>query len=349
MQSAWLRLADGKLFSGYSPTDLVDEAKGEVVFCTGMTGYVETLTDPSFKGQIVVFTHPLIGNYGVPHSSLWESSKIHASGVIVNESCEKWSHYEAEISFLEWLKSQEISLLCGVDTRHLTVHLRENGSSLGIIVKDHPCCLPFYDPSHENLVAKVSIKERKTYGKGNKKIILVDCGVKENILRSLLEYPLVVEQVPYDFDYTEMLDEYDGVFLSNGPGDPKHCKETVDILSKGMAFRKPIFGICLGSQLMAMAIGAKTYKLHYGHRGQNHPCIHTKTNRCYITSQNHGYAIDEKTLPKDWLVTFRNLNDDSVEGIAHRDSLFCSLQFHPEACPGPTDTQWFFNEFYESL
>lgn len=205
----------------------------------------------------------------------------------------------------------------------------------------------FIDPNKENLVAQVSCAKKTTYGKGKKRIIMVDCGMKENIVRCLAEYPATLIRVPYNYDYTN--EKYDGVFLSNGPGDPSVCTETITILKKAMALQKPIFGICLGSQLMALAAGAKTYKLPYGHRSQNQPCLNTATNSCVLTSQNHGFAVDETTLPKGWYVNFRNLNDGTVEGIAHKTLPFFSVQFHPEASPGPVDTKDLFEKFYALL
>jgi carbamoyl-phosphate synthase small subunit len=205
----------------------------------------------------------------------------------------------------------------------------------------------FVDPNKTHLVSRVSIQKPKTYGKGKKRIIAVDCGMKENIIRNLLEFPVTVKRVPFDYDYTN--ERYDGVFLSNGPGDPARCVETIAILKKAIKLKKPIFGICLGSQLMALAAGGKTYKLPYGHRGHNQPCQDTETGRCYLTSQNHGYAMREKTLPKGWSVNFRNLNDGSVEGVAHDTLPFFSVQFHPEAAPGPTDTAGLFETFFGLL
>lgn len=219
--------------------------------------------------------------------------------------------------------------------------------ALGAITQGKKHLKQFPDPNQTPLVSSVSTPKVREYGKGEKKIIAVDCGMKENILRSLLEYPLTIKRVPFDYDYTH--EEFNGVFISNGPGDPTVCKETVAILQKALKMKKPIFGICLGAQLLALSIGAKTYKLPFGHRGQNQPCESLDNGRCYLTSQNHGYAIDEKTLPSDWKVTFRNLNDSSVEGIEHRSLPIFAVQFHPEASPGPVDTLWLFKKFYQLL
>jgi carbamoyl-phosphate synthase small subunit len=320
---------------------------GEVVFSTGMTGYVESLTDPSYAGQILVFTYPLIGNYGVPRQELWESGKIHAKGVIVSEACEKWSHYQGRRSFAEWLDKQGVSLLTGVDTRALTRAIRSHGSMPGMISELGIEAPSFPAPEQEDLLASVSISQPKTYGEGPLKVIAVDCGMKENILRHLCRFPMTVKRVPHDYDYSN--EDWDGVFLSNGPGDPKNCVKTIAILQKAMERAKPIFGICLGTQLMALAAGARTYKLPFGHRGHNQPCISTKSELSYITSQNHGYAIAADSLPSDWRISYRNLNDGSVEGIEHLHLPFSAVQFHPEAAPGPTDTTSLFDSFYQLL
>jgi carbamoyl-phosphate synthase small subunit len=337
-----LDLADGTLFRGVVPEWQTSSYSGEVVFNTGMTGYVESLTDPSYAGQILVFTYPLIGNYGVQTGSA-ESDKIQVSGVVVSEAALSGNHSQSDSSLLDWLRSQDIPVLIGVDTRSLTKHLRVKGTMPGSIGT--------HKASLESMVTKpriVSVSEPVTYNqKYKKKIILVDCGLKENILRSLLNLPIQVKRVPHDYDYTD--EQYDGVLLSNGPGDPESYERTIAIASKAMAQAKPVFGICLGSQIMGLAAGAKTYKLKFGHRGHNQPCLETGTNKGYITSQNHGYAIDEESLPDGWDVSFRNLNDGSVEGISHSSKPFSSVQFHPEACPGPTDAEWMFEGFYASL
>ncbi|SCA62469.1 Carbamoyl-phosphate synthase arginine-specific small chain [Chlamydiales bacterium SCGC AG-110-M15] len=347
MKSARLVLKDGSVYEGYMPRNYDEACHGEVVFTTGMTGYCESLTDPSYAGQILVFTYPLIGNYGIPDSSSWESHMIHASGVIVNIPSEHWSHSQAYRSLLDWLHSQKVPLLCHVDTRRLTKTLRSHGDMLGSIGLKDDSTESLTNLSLISHVPHVSTKEIKQFGKGEKHVILVDCGLKQNILRELLKLPIRISQVPYNYDYSD--DAFDGVFLSNGPGDPAKCIETIAILKKAMERKKPIYGICLGTQIMALAAGATTYKLPFGHRGHNQPCMDLESGRCYITSQNHGYAIDESTLPSDWRVSFRNLNDDSIEGVAHRELPFASVQFHPEAAPGPTDTLWFFKQFYKSL
>lgn len=346
MIPSYLTLENGTIFRGFSPKWQRGIFSGEVVFTTGMTGYPESISDPSYSGQILVFTYPLIGNYGVPAQKHWESSKIHLKGVVVSETCCNWSHHSGLHSLLEWLKSEQVPIIAGIDTRKLTKILRESGTMIGSI-SSAPLKEPLPNIKPVHYVADASIVEPKIYGSGNKKVIAVDCGMKENIMRQLTRVPLTVLRVPYNYDFSN--DDYDGLFISNGPGDPTACTETIQHLQKAYVRRKPIFGICLGTQLMALAAGAKTYKLPYGHRGQNQPCLELATKKCVITSQNHGYAIVQGSLPQDWQVTFKNLNDGSVEGIAHRSLPYFSVQFHPEACPGPTDTTWLFEKFIKCL
>jgi carbamoyl-phosphate synthase small subunit len=316
-------------------------ASGEVVFSTGMTGYVESLTDPSFAGQILVCTYPLIGNYGVPHPSKFESERIHAAGLIVSEYSQEYSHYDAKGSLAAWLQASEVPALTGVDTRALTKRLRERGVMLGQISDTEPDEFP--DPNRENLVSHVSIKAPRTYGSGRARIVLVDCGTKENIIRSLTHGDVTLTRVPWNYDFTQ--EPFDALVISNGPGDPEMCLPTVHHIRKAMRMGVPILGVCLGNQLLALAAGASTYKLKYGHRGQNQPCTDAVTGRCHITSQNHGFAVDAATLPTSWNVWFTNANDGSVEGIRHTSKPWRSVQFHPEASPGPTDTAWIFDDF----
>lgn len=336
-----LVLRSGEEFSGFSPEWQEKNFLGEVVFSTGMTGYVESLTDPSYAGQILTFTYPLIGNYGIPSSKTWESEKIHAAGVVTGWVNPTPSHWAAEQSFTTWLEKQNVPLITGVDTRMLTKVLRKQGASLGAICKTSP--RTFIDPNATHLVSQVSIPHKKIYGEGKKKIIAVDCGMKENILRSLLKFDVQVIRVPYNYDYSH--EDYDALFLSNGPGDPAMCQETIAILQKNLAKKKPVMGICLGTQLLALAAGAKTYKLPFGHRGQNHPCKDLLNKKAILTSQNHGFAIDEKTLSSDWKVLFRSLNDNSIEGIMHQHLPFFAVQFHPESHPGPNDGFYLFEMF----
>ena len=342
-----LYLEDGTIFEGKS-FGAASNAAGEVVFNTGMTGYVESLTDPSYAGQIVVLTYPLIGNYGVPDKNFFESQKMQIAGLVVAEYSEEYSHHAAKQSLAQWLKASGVPAITGVDTRALTKKLREHGVMLGAL-GDNPAKggARFTDPNEENLVARVSPKKKQIYGDGPVKIIAVDCGMKENIVRSLVRPETTLIRVPWDYDFTK--DEYDALFISNGPGDPTLCTPTIAHIQSAMHASKPILGICLGNQLLALAAGASTYKLKYGHRGQNQPCTDLKTERCYITSQNHGFAVDGKTLPDGWEEWFVNANDASNEGIRHKTKPWRSVQFHPEASPGPTDTAWIFDEFIASM
>ncbi|MBI5457278.1 glutamine-hydrolyzing carbamoyl-phosphate synthase small subunit [Candidatus Kaiserbacteria bacterium] len=342
-----LILKDGTVFEGQS-FGAPKSTAGEVVFNTGMTGYVESLSDPSYAGQIVVLTYPLVGNYGVPDKKYFESNKMQIAGLVVSEYSENYSHHDAKGSLAEWLKSSGVPAITGVDTRALTKRLREHGVMLGALsVNPAKGGTRFTDPNDENLVARVSIKKKKTYGNGPVKIIAVDCGMKENIVRALTRPETTVIRVPWDYDFTE--DKYDALFISNGPGDPTQCWITIEHIKHAMSADKPILGICLGNQLLALAAGAKTYKLKYGHRGQNQPCIDLENGRCYITSQNHGFAVDGKTLPDGWGEWFVNANDGSNEGVRHKTRPWRSVQFHPEASPGPTDTAWIFDEFIAAL
>lgn len=342
-----LILEDGSIFSGTAPSWQEGFFTGEVVFSTGMTGYIETLTDPSYHGQILTFTYPLIGNYGVPPAAGWESKKIHASGVVITEDCTHWSHHKSLYSLEEWLSAEKIPLLTGIDTRALTKILRTQGTMRGVLTDTPEQFKGFPELCSLHSVAQVSPQEVEVHNPGHPIVIVVDCGMKEGIWRSLQNQRYTLKRVPYDYDYSD--EEYAGVLISNGPGDPTACESTIAILRRAMRKKTPIFGICLGTQLMALAAGAKTYKLRYGHRGHNQPCVDTTSGRCYITSQNHGYAIDEASLSAEWEVAYRNLNDRSVEGIRHRSKPFFSVQFHPEASPGPTDTFGLFQEFFHKL
>lgn len=337
-----LRLADGYSINGLIPKWFEGAAVGEVVFNTGMTGYVETLTDPSYAEQIVVFTYPLIGNYGV-HKDKWQSGKIHARGVVLANLIDDWSHPKSYESFGQWLKGQNVPVFSQVDTRQLTQYLRSKGTMSGTL--QPKAAKP------ENLKPKiplVTINQPVSYNEtGKQKVILVDCGAKENIVRSLVSRNLSVRRVPYDYDFTS--EDYDGVVLSNGPGNPNEYQPTIKVVAKCLKANKPVFGICLGNQIMALAAGGKTYKLKFGHRGHNQPCMEEANQRCIITSQNHGYSVDRKSLPKDWKVLFKNLNDDSIEGIYHNHKPFFSVQFHPEATPGPTDSEYLFDRFVNLL
>lgn len=344
-----LVLETGEVFRGVSPSWQQGIIFGEVVFNTGMTGYEETLTDPSYVGQILAFTYPIIGNYGVSDGKNWESDKIQVQGILCQTVFNTPHHYTLDQTFLEWLKSSQIPILMGVDTREITKLIRGNGSVSGALIFGDDVEIPtvFNNNMAINWVEKVSISKPMEYGSGKYKIILVDCGMKRNILNNLLKFDVTIKVVPFDYDYNN--EDYDGLFISNGPGDPELCIKTIEILKKALDKSKPTYGICLGFQLMSIAIGAKTYKLKFGHRGQNQPCIDVKTNKCYLTSQNHGYAVDEKNLPDDWEVSFRHLNDNTVSGIRHKNKPFAAVQFHPEAAAGPHDTVHFFEQFMNLL
>jgi len=352
MNKIKLILEDGTEFNGHS-FGYKKSVAGEVVFNTAMTGYPESLTDPSYRGQILVATYPLIGNYGVPGKGeedgmlkFYESDKIQISAFVVSDYTEEFSHWNADKSLNDWMVENKVTGIYGIDTRELTKILREKGSMLGKIVVDD-MDVDFYDPNQENLVDKVSIKEKQVYGNGKYRVLLIDCGVKNNIIRNLLKRDATVIRVPWDYDISK--EEYDGLFISNGPGDPEKCSITVENLKLAYEKEDPMFGICLGNQLMALASGAGTYKLKYGHRSHNQPVLLVNTNKAYITSQNHGFAVDNKTLVGDWEPLFVNLNDDTNEGFKHKTKPFFSTQFHPEASSGPTDTEFLFDDFIEMI
>ncbi len=351
VKQAKLTLEDGSVFIGKS-FGSENAVAGEVVFYTAMTGYPESLTDPSYTGQILVSTYPMIGNYGVPFDQkengihkYYESHKLHITGLIISDYSFEFSHWNAQKSLSDWLKEYNVPGIFDIDTRALTKILREKGSMLGKIEFEEE--IDFYDPNKENLVAVASCKEREVYGTGKHRVVLVDCGVKNNIIRCLLNRNATVIRVPWDFDFTQ--EEFDGIFISNGPGDPAMCDATVEHIKTVIGVEKPIMGICLGNQLLARAAGASTYKLKYGHRSHNQPVLLEGTNKCYITSQNHGFAVETETLPEGWEPLFTNVNDNTNEGIKHKTKPFFSTQFHPEASSGPTDTEFLFDEFIKNI
>jgi len=352
-QTAKLILEDGSQFEGLA-FGARRPARGEVVFNTGMVGYPESLTDPSYCGQILVLTYPLIGNYGVPGKeredqllAFFESEQIHVRGLIVADYSENYSHWNAKKSLADWMIEDHIPGIQGIDTRALTKKLRQKGTMLGKLVYPDSRDPSFEDPNRLNLVAGVSIKKPILYEKGPRKVVLVDCGVKNNIIRAFLKRNISVIRVPWDYDFLSA--KADGLIISNGPGDPKQCGPTIENVKRALSLNIPILGICLGSQILGLAAGANTYKLKYGHRGQNQPCEESGTRRCYITSQNHGYALDSNSLPEDWREWFYNANDQTNEGIKHIAKPFFGTQFHPEASPGPDDTEFLFDMFSRAL
>ena len=317
---------------------------GEVVFNTGMVGYTEALSDPSYSGQIMVLTYPLVGNYGVPPE--FESGRIQAAGLVVSELALEYSHASAQKSLPQWLHEEGIPCLAGVDTRALTKKLRQQGCMLGkIVVGGEELALD--DPNRRNLVAAVSNAERVVYEGKGKSVVVVDCGAKSSIIEELRARELTVIRVPWNYDF--LAEDFDALLVSNGPGDPTACGPTIRNLEKALRMRKPVMGICLGHQLMALAAGASTYKLKFGHRGHNQPCIEEGSGRCLITSQNHGYAVDPATLPAGWEPWYTNANDGSNEGMRHVSRPFMSVQFHPEAAPGPVDSRGLFDRFADMM
>jgi carbamoyl-phosphate synthase small subunit len=362
---AVLVLEDGSYFFGHG-FGAVKKVSGEIVFSTSMVGYPEALTDPSYNGQILTLTYPLVGNYGVPPYDLelgipryFESESIKVTGLVIHELCKKPYHWASTRTLDEWLKSEDVPGIYGIDTRKLTKKLRVNGVMLGILqvceegeepnlekllkeVETVP------DPNLTDLVEEVTIKEpvRHEVG-GNKVVVLIDCGVKYGILRNLLKRGIDIVRVPYNFSAEKIL-EYNpsGVIVSNGPGDPKKCVETIECVRGLVEEDIPVMGICLGTQILALALGGDTYKLKYGHRSQNQPALDLETNRCYITTQNHGYAVNLDSLNGTNLEAwFMNANDKTVEGIKHKRKSAFAFQWHPEASPGPYDTEFLFDEF----
>jgi len=350
-----LILEDGSVYTGFS-FGARRRSEGEVVFNTGMVGYPETLTDPSYCGQILVFTYPLIGNYGIPAKEIsggipvnFESDKIQVSGMIVSDYSHNYSHWAAEKSLSDWLIEENIPAIYGIDTRALTRKLRNNGTMLGRIIytEDSELFEPFQDPNERDLAEEVCIQQPLEYARGKKKIALIDCGVKFNIIRAFTERNITVIRVPHNYDFLSL--DVDGVMISNGPGDPKKCAETIENVKRTMSKNIPILGVCLGSQILGLAAGCDTYKLKYGHRSHNQPVNEAGTRRCYITSQNHGFAIKSDSLPLDWREWFVNDNDGTNEGITHIAKPFFGTQFHPEASPGPDDTEFVFDMFVRAL
>mgnify|MGYP001039312202 FL=1 len=345
------------------------EVSGEVVFNTGMTGYTESLTDPSYFGQILIQTYPLIGNYGVPHYSIidkfgiplhFESDKIQVRGYVIHALTQNPSHWSCEKTLDEWLYEQRIPGIEGVDTRELAKKIRVKGAMLGILKvgkeidlnEIKPRLKEVEDPDKRKLVREVTTDRPTEYSSGNSpKVVLIDCGTKFGILRNLLQRNMDVVKVPYDYPAERILGlNPSGVVISNGPGDPKKCEETIRTVKDISETDLPVMGICLGNQILALAWGADTYKLKFGHRGHNHPCMDLFARKCYITSQNHGYAIDAESLKEtEFAIWFKNVNDNTVEGIKHREKSVFGTQFHPEASPGPYETEFLFDYFADGV
>ena len=349
---AHLILENGKKFKG-KIFGAVKSVSGEVVFNTGMVGYPETLTDPSYKGQILVSTYPMMGNYGVPSfyeantlKEHFESDKIQVNAYVVSEISELFHHWNGAQNLDSWFKNSGVTGLAGIDTRTLTKILRESGTMLGRIVVGNST-VKLYDPAKHDLIQEVTTTKVQNFGKGKKKILLIDCGCKNRIIHHLLRNDYSIKLVPYNHDISK--EEFDGLVISNGPGNPEMYPQLIENVKKIFSKNKPMLGICMGHQIISMAAGAKTYKLKYGHRSQNQPVIDELTKKCFITSQNHGYAMDTKSLPDDWEPWFTNLNDGTNEGIIHKKKPFMSVQFHPEAAPGPVDTAFIFDKFLRVL
>jgi carbamoyl-phosphate synthase small subunit len=341
---AKLILQDGTTFEGQNFGAPLSHS-GEVVFTTGMTGYPQAFTDPSFGGQILVMTYPLIGNYGVPDKALWESERLQINGLVVSDYIDTPSHFQSKQTLSEWLRKNKIPGIVIKDTRKLAQHLRDKGVQLGKIKVDKD--VKQYDPNAENIVARVSKKKLWEDGEGKRTVVLIDCGAKRNIQRCFVNRGVKTITVPWDYDPFEAGLKFDALFISNGPGDPKMVDKTIKTIQKSLDAKLPTLGICLGNQLLALAAGGDTYKLKFGHRSQNQPCLQTKTDRCYITTQNHGFAVGD--VPKDFSPWFVNANDKSIEGIIHDRLPFMSVQFHPEATPGPMDTEWIFDYFLDKV
>ena len=329
-------VAEGKSFG--APVS----ASGEVVFATGMVGYPEALTDPSFYGQILVLTSPMIGNYGIPAKEQWESDKIQIAGLVVCNYIDTPSHHSSKETLAEWLKRFNIPALEIKGTRDLTQKLRTHGVILGKMICGNSK-INFEDPNRRNLVAKVSTKKMWSMGEGKKTIIVIDCGVKLNIVKQLANRGFKVVVVPWDTNVTKLNFPFSAAVISNGPGDPAKVKKTISNVKKILAEKIPTFGICLGNQIIAIACGGTTYKLKFGHRSQNQPCVLTGGNKCYLTTQNHGFAV--RKIPKGFKEWFYNANDNTNEGIIHKSLPLMSVQFHPESSPGPLDTDWVFDYF----
>lgn len=339
----YLKLEDGSIFEGELISNC-DAGYGEVVFNTGMTGYQEIITDPSYAGQIVVMTYPLIGNYGINKFD-FQSEKPHIRGFIVKEYCDEPSNFQSEQQLIDYLDKYNIPVLSGIDTRALTRKIRENGTMKGIITKDANEEIRF---DSTNLLEEVSVKKMYHMPGSGPKLAFVDLGTKKNILKMLNTVGFDIYIFPYNVNYDDVMQiNPDAVFLSNGPGDPKDAVNAI-ALTKQFIGIKPVLGICLGHQVIALALGCNTVKMKFGHRGSNQPVKDLLTNKAYITAQNHGYAVEDASIDRDNItISHVNLNDNTVEGIMHKFLPVFSVQYHPEACPGPHDSMYLFDKFMD--
>jgi len=352
-------LEDGRIFRGES-FGASGDVEGEVVFTTSMTGYQEVATDPSFRGQIVCMTYPIIGNYGVTPDDE-QSRQPWISGMIVRDYNDEPSNWRSERTLADYFREHNIPAISGVDTRALTRHIRTLGAMRGVLVSDvagrsddelRERARAAWSPGDANVVADVTSHEQRVVGNGDLHVVLIDCGVKENILESLKRRGVHVTVVPFDTPPDEIRAlRPDGVLTSPGPGDPENADPAVDTVRSVVDDGVPYLGVCLGHQLLALAIGASTSKLKFGHRGGNHPVMDLDSGRVYVTAQNHGYQVDAESVPADrgWRVSQVNLNDGSVEGLAHLELPIFSVQYHPEGSPGPQDNQYVFDRFLDLL
>lgn len=353
MEKGYLVLENGDIFEGERIGSNKDTVC-EVVFNTSMTGYLEIFTDPSYAGQGVTLTYPLIGNYGIITNDV-ESRKMWIKAVFIHELAELESNFRAETNLNDYLKDNDIPGLKKVNTRKLTKLLRDHGTMRGKLVSDisnlQDIIKEIKEYTFPNVVGEVSNKHIREFGEGKNRIALIDFGCKENIIRSLVNRDCTVTAFPQDISAETILDgNFDGILLSNGPGDPEDCKIAIDNIKKLYKSDVPIMGICLGHQLMALATGASTAKLKYGHRGPNHPVKELKTGRICITSQNHGYYVKEDSINKDIVeVSYVNVNDGTIEGLNYKGKNIFTVQFHPEACPGPQDCAYLFDEFIAKI
>ena len=351
-EKAELHLNNGKIFTGIS-FGCNKSVAGEVVFNTGMVGYTEAFTDPSYTGQILVLTYPLSGNYGVPSDDkAFESKAIQIAGVVVAWHCSTPSHNESIQTMGKWLESEGIPAICGVDTREVTKHLREFGTVSGSIQISGKAVLPVTEtPAEIYMKKKSTLEAYKCEVSNSPSVALIDCGEKKGITRSLLARGINVIKIPHNHPIDSV--DYSGILFSNGPGNPEEWEHVIATAKAAISTVKPlpILGICLGHQILALAAGASTAKMKFGHRSQNQPCIEQGTNcpRFLLTSQNHGYQVEKNSLPNCWEVWFSNVNDSSVEAIRHTSRPFTGVQFHPEASPGPDDSNWIFDEFASAV